>query len=190
MGLLSGLGGFGQPTPPPKGNGNGNSGGGGATDPYGTGGTGGTTDPNETGGTGGTGGTSGTGETGGSGTTSGGDTGSGGNTGSGTGTASTGTTTNPVAPRRTTAATPKDATSGLRLDGVISETERLDLAFAFSLSEAQARRYAEAVRLTVISQQQLERLEKEDDGTRLAEGAETVRGFDRNEEVKRYDRNV
>ncbi|CTQ48741.1 hypothetical protein JDO7802_00746 [Jannaschia donghaensis] len=47
----------------------------------------------------------------------------------------------------------------ITLDSVISESQRLDLAFARNLDAALAKRYAEAARLDLISDQMLEELQ-------------------------------
>ncbi|WP_179380105.1 hypothetical protein [Jannaschia marina] len=143
MSGISGLGPiFGSPSQPPADGGNGDTG---------------ETDETQDG-------TGGAGETGGTGETSGtGGAGNGGTSGDETGSESAATARADAAE----AAPDEPASTGFTLDGVISESQRLDLAFARVLDAALARRYAEAARLELISDGLLQRLE--DAGGRASE---------------------
>lgn len=142
MSVIGGIGVFNPPRndPPPPDPGPGDPGGG----------TGGSPPPAEEGGASGTGtGGAGSGGTGGSGTSTGGSAGQTGGTGSGT--------SGPDAPGAAGPASPP-ANRAFIIEGVISKSQRLDLAFARVLDATLARRYAEAARLEVISDGLLDRL--------------------------------
>lgn len=133
-----------------------------------TGGTGGNTGGNDTGNTGGTGTSGGTAPSEPSGTSGGG----------GTTRAESPSSTGKRAPSYTLDfSKPEETGPGdFTFDGVISESQRLDLAFARVLDSALERRYAEAARLEVISDGLLERLK--DGGTTggaFASDVETLR---------------
>lgn len=163
--------------------------------------------PDETGGTGETGG-NGTGDTGGTGGNTGGnDTGNTGGTGTSGGTAPSepsgtsggGGTTRAESPsstgKRAPAYTldfskPEETGPGdFTYDGVISESQRLDLAFARVLDAAMARRYAEAARLELISDGLLERLKdgSETDGA-FARDVNSLRASEQSQEDRGFDR--
>ncbi|CUH37325.1 hypothetical protein JSE7799_01283 [Jannaschia seosinensis] len=108
---------------------------------------------------------------------------------SGTGTAG------PLPPKgpatdRPPAAEPEQSAFEKFLNGsVMTDAERLDLAFASGLDEAMARRYAESARLTVISEGQLARLRSGDlTGADLARDAKALRDLQAPERETRLDR--
>jgi len=83
------------------------------------------------------------------------------------------------------------AATEFTIDGVISESQRLDLAFARVLDAALAKRYAEAARLELISDGLLQRLRTESEAeTDFARDVAALRASDDRQDERSVDRSA